>query len=366
MDKQSLRVGILGAGNGAQAMAGHLGMQGIPVRLYSKFDDEIAALRQCGGVSVEGVVEGFGPIELATTDPASVVSWADILLVVVPATVHRFMAELCAPHLRDGQVVLLNPGRTGGALEFANVLQNLNVEASVSVAEAQTLIYACRLSGPARARILGIKRQVSVAAFPAAITSMVIQTIRSLYPQFKPAANVLETSLHNIGAVFHPATVVLNASRIEAGEEFEFYWDMTPAVARVLEAVDNERLAVAEAFGIQLDSAQQWLLKTYDDVVGDTLHECLLSNRAYAGIKAPRSLQVRHILEDVPTGLVPIVSLGALAGVRTPACRAVVELCAVLLGREFWSEGRTLESLGLTGMTVEGILDYVRTGRRRA
>jgi len=68
----------------------------------------------------------------------------------------------------------------------------------------------------------------------------------------------------------------------------------------------------------------------------------------------------------VPTGLVPIVSLGALAGVRTPACRAVVELCAVLLGREFWSEGRTLESLGLTGMTVEGILDYVRTGRRRA
>jgi opine dehydrogenase len=161
------RVGILGAGNGAQAMAGHLGLEGIPIRLYSKFEDEIVAIREQGGITLEGAVAGFGPVELATTDPGPVVGWADIIMVVVPAFAHRSIAETCAPHLRDGQIVLLNPGRTGGALEFTRVLSERHVGCRVRVAETQTLLYACRLAGPARARIMGIKRQVLLAAFPA-------------------------------------------------------------------------------------------------------------------------------------------------------------------------------------------------------
>jgi len=356
------RVGILGAGNGAQAIAGHLGLEGIPVRLYSKFEEELVAIREQGGVTLEGALTGFGSLELATTDPGPVVGWADIIMVVVPAFAHRAIAETCAPHLRDGQVVLLNPGRTGGALEFARVLAECDVGCRVRVAEAQTLIYACRLAGPARVRIMGIKRQVLLAAFPASDTVHVLSAVSPLYPQFRAAASVLETSLDNIGAVFHPGTVVLNANRIDAGESFDFYWDMTLSVTRFLEAIDRERLAVAAAFGIVLDSAQEWLLKSYEGVTGDTLYDCIHSNEAYRRIKAPTSLQVRHILEDVPTGLVPIASLGGLVGVRTPACRAVVDICAALLQRDFWREGRNAANLGLAGMSVEEIHEVVRTG----
>ena len=358
------RVGILGAGNGAQAIAGHLGLEGIPVRLYSKFEQEIVAIREQGGTTLEGVVAGFGPVALATTDPGPVVGWADLIMVVVPAFAHRFMAETCAPYLHEGQIVLLNPGRTGGALEFARVLSESHVGCRVRVAEAQTLLYACRLAGQARVRIMGIKRQVLLAALPASDTPDVLEAITPLYPQFRPAANVLETSLDNIGAVFHPGTVVLNASRIEAGERFEFYWDMTISVTRFLEAIDRERLAVAAAYGITLDSTRDWLLKSYEGVTGDTLYERIHSNQAYKGIKAPTSLEVRHILEDVPTGLVPIASLGALAGVSTPACRAVTDIRAVLLERDFWQEGRSAENLGLAGMDIEEIREVFSTGFR--
>ncbi|HIC89875.1 MAG TPA: NADP transhydrogenase subunit alpha [Anaerolineae bacterium] len=360
----NLKVAILGAGNGAHAMAGHLGMKGIPVRLYNKFEEEIIAMRQRGGVTLEGAVEGFGPVELATTDPASVIGWADVIMVVVPAFVHRFMGEICAPHLHDGQTVILNPGRTGGALEFAKVLRERDVRAQVRVAEAQTLIYACRLSGPAQVRITGIKRQVSLAAFPATETAAVLDLVRPLYPQFVPAANVLETSLDNIGPVFHPGTVILNANRIEAGEDFDFYRGMTPAVTHFLEAIDRERRAVARAFGIELDSAKEWLRKTYKGVKGETLYERIQSNQAYAGIKAPKSLKVRYILEDIPAGLVPIASLGALAGVATPICRAVTDICCALLDRDFWAGGRTLENLGLAEMSVERIKEFVNTGNK--
>jgi opine dehydrogenase len=341
-------------------------MEGIPVRLYNKFEEEIVALREQGGVTVEGTIEGFGPLELITTDPAPVVSWADILMVVVPALAHRLIAETCAPHLRDGQILILNPGRTGGALEFSNALRERGVRARVTVAEAQSLVYACRLFRPALVRITGIKKQIRLAAFPATETVTVVEAVRPLYPQFRPAANVLETSFDNIGAVFHPGTMVLNANRIEAGEDFGFYQSMTPSVTRLLEVIDQERLAVARAFGVELDSASEWLQRSYEGVAGETLLERIQSNRAYDDIKAPKSLRVRQILEDVPTGLVPLASLGALAGVPTPACRAVTDMCCVLLDRDFWAEGRNARNLGLSGMSVEGIREFVSTGVRGA
>jgi opine dehydrogenase len=213
-------------------------------------------------------------------------------------------------------------------------------------------------------QITGIKRQIRLAAFPATETNRVVEAVRPWYPQFEPAVNVLETSLDNIGAVFHPATMVLNANRIEAGEDFGFYRSMTPAVTRLLEAIDRERLAVARAFGMELDSAGEWLQRSYDGVQGETLLERIQSNRAYHGIKAPKSLMVRQIVEDVPTGLVPLVSLGALAGVPTPACRAVADTCCVLLDRDFWAEGRNARNLGLSGMRVGEIQAYVTTGGR--
>jgi opine dehydrogenase len=167
MNLSEPKTAIVGAGNGAHAIAGHLGMQGFPTRLYNKFEEEIVHIRRQGGVTVEGVVQGFGPVELTTTDPKPVITWADVIMVITPAFVHRFLAETFGPHLRNGQIILLNPGRTGSSLEFARVLQEQGVTAQLHIAEAQSLVYACRISGPARARIIGIKERLALAAFPA-------------------------------------------------------------------------------------------------------------------------------------------------------------------------------------------------------
>ena len=358
------KVAIIGAGNGAHAIAGHLGMQGFPIRLYNKFEEEIAHIQAQGGVTVEGAAQGFGPVELATTDPEPVIAWANVIMVITPAFVHHFLAETFAPHLRNGQIILLNPGRTGGSLEFAAVLRQQGVDAQVHIAEAQSLIYACRIVGPARARIIGVKEHLALAAFPASQTTAVLQTINRLYPQFYAADNVLEIGFNNIGAVFHPGAEILNANAIEAGQAGEFYGNMSPSVVRFLEAVDRERLAVARAFGVEVDSAFDWLKRSYPDVTGDTLYQRLRSNKAYAGIQSPTTLKNRHLIDDIPTGLVPLASLGELAGVPTPAIRALIDIGGILLERNFRAEGRTVEKLGLAGMSVGEILKFVRTGAR--
>ena len=351
----SPHIAVLGAGNGAHAFAGDLALRGYSVRLYNKFAEEIAALRARGGVTLEGALTGFGKLQLVTADIGPVVADADIILVVVPAIAHAFMAEACAPHLSDGQVILLSPGRTGGALEFRQVLRSLGVRRRVLVAEAQTLLFVCRISGPARVRITTIKRETSLAALPASDTPTVLKRITMLYPQFRAAADVLETGLENIGAVFHPATTLLSVGRIESGVPFEFYRDMTPSIARAIEAIDAERLAAARAYGVKTQSASEWLARSYPGITGGTLYERIQSNAAYGGIAAPRSLDTRYIWEDVPTGLVPMIELGRLAGVAMPASAALVDLASAVCGHDFWSEGRNAKRLGLSGLSVSAV-----------
>lgn len=112
--------------------------------------------------------------------------------------------------------------------------------------------------------------------------------------------------------MLHPAPVVLNAGRIEAGESFLYYRaGITPAVAEVVEAADRERVAVAAAYGIQAVSLTQWLTDTYG-VTGDSLYEMLQNNAAYANIKSVPSLQNRFLTEDTPSGLVPLEAFGQL------------------------------------------------------
>ena len=354
------QVAILGAGNGAHAFAGDLAMRGYPVRLYNKFANEIADLQNARGVNLEGVLEGFGALELVTTEIAPVIADADIILVVVPANAHAFMAEQCAPHLRDGHVIVLNPGRTGGALEFRGVLNHLGVHARVFVAEAQTLLYTCRLSGPARIRISSVKNQVTLAAFPARNTAPVLERLNPLYPQFVAAADVLETGLDNIGAMFHPTTTILSVGRIESGVSFEFYRDMTPSIARFIEVMDAERLAVAAAYGVQAQSACDWLARSYPGITGDTLFDRIQSNVAYHGIAAPRSIDTRYIWEDVPTGLVPMVALGRHAKVDMPACVGLVNIACALHRRNFWEEGRNAHQLAIEGLSIAQVKVLVR------
>jgi opine dehydrogenase len=201
-------------------------------------------------------------------------------------------------------------------------------------------------------RVTSIKRQVPLAALPASDTARVLAALRPLYPQFVPAQDVLETGLDNIGAVFHPATIVLSAARIETGVPFEFYRDMTPGVVRLLETIDEERLAAARAYGVRATSASEWLVRSYEGIQGETLYERIHSNAAYAGIAAPRSLETRYVLEDVPTGLVPIASLGRLAGLEMKLTGGLVDVSCALYRRDFWKEGRNAQRLGIAGLTV--------------
>ncbi len=347
---------VLGAGHGGMAMAGHLALLGVEVSIYNRSEPRIAPIKLTGGIELSGAIEGFGRVAMATTEIEEAMTGADVLMVVVPANGHRFMAEKVAPHLVDGQIIVLNPGRTGGAFEFRHTLAQQGVTADVIVAEAQTLIYAARAINPAQVKVYGVKNTIPVAAIPGQRTVEALKVLRLVYPQFVPGDNVLKTSLDNIGAIFHPALMVLNAARIESTRgEFEFYMEgITPSVARILEVVDAERVAVAEALGIRAMTAREWLYVAYD-APGKTLFDAIRNNPGYEGITAPSIVDHRYIWEDVPMSLVPIASLGSLLGVETKTIHALIYLASLVNATDYWAEGRTVERMGLQGLSVREI-----------
>jgi opine dehydrogenase len=291
-------------------------------------------------------------VRLATNDIEEAVRDVDVLMIVVPATAHRFIAEACAPYLRDGHVIVLHPGRTGGALEFRQVLQEKGCTVDVIIAEAQTLIYASRAIGPGQAKIFGLKNSIPVASLQAYRIPEVLKLIRTAFPQFVPGNNVFKTSFDNVGAVFHPAITILNTGWIEDISSFEFYMQgCSSSVSLVLEKLDAERVAVAEALGIKALTAREWLYRAYD-AVGRNLYEAMHANPSYRGILAPTTMNSRYITEDVPMSLVPMASIGRMLGVPTSTIESFIQLASVLRGCDYWAEGRTVERLGIAGLTV--------------
>ena len=144
----------------------------------------------------------------------------------------------------------------------------------------------------------------------------------------------------------------MNAGWIEDDSEFQFYVDgVTPSVARILEAIDAERVSVAEALGIRAQSAREWLYVAYN-AAGPTLYDAMHANPGYRGIMAPTNLRMRYITEDVPASLVPIASVGAMLGVPTPTISAIVRLASTITGMDYLDTGRTVERLEIAGMSV--------------
>lgn len=365
---KKMKLTVVGAGHGGKAMAAHLGLMGFQTKLYNRTPEHIAAIRELGGIDLagyEGEKRDFGKLELATSNVEEAIEDSEMIMVVVPSSAHAEIAKNMAPFLKDGQIIVLHPGRTCGAIEVAKVLRDNNCKADVTIAEAETFIYASRSDGPAQARIFRIKEAVPLAALPATRTKEVLERIHEAYPQFIDGGNVLQTGLNNMGSIFHPALTLLNAGWIESTHgDYQFYIDgASPSVAKVLETLDRERVTVGSSLGLKTRNAMDWLKLAYD-TTGTDLYEAIHNQEGYYGIKAPATLNHRYIFEDVPMSLVPIASLGERFGVNVHAMNAIITLGNIVHRTDYWRRGRTVDKLGIGNISVGELTEYVNTGRR--
>jgi opine dehydrogenase len=371
MSRQNNRYAIIGAGNGGCAMAADLALLGRDPILFdhAAFDHQLAPLREAGGVWVESRIAHFpggrgthfAPLTRITNDIAAIAA-ADVVIVVVPGQHHAGLIPLVLPHLHAGQIVLLNPGGVGGALVWASALRRAGIE-GVMLAQAADLLYAGFRTPEAKVVVGDKKQRAFLGVFPNAVRTAVFKRLEADFPEFVPAANVLEAGLQGPGMLVHPLPMLMNAVRIDREAPFTYdAYDITPSVARAVEALDRERMGVVAALGGTVKPIQA-ILTDYYGVTGRNFLETVVTVPAYQRSTAPKDFSHRYISEEVPTQLVPAAELGRLFGIPTPVMDAAIALAGAVADMDYARVGWTLERLGLHGLDQHGLASLLETGR---
>ena len=330
---------ILVIGGGAQGltMAAHLSLSGCKVNLWNRTAEHISKIIKTNTISCHGILTEKAKINKASDNIREVLS--KNIMVTTPAFAHKDIAKLLAPFVDDSFFIVLNPGRTFGALEFKKVLMDYGCKKLPAIAETQTIIYTCRRDDKGDVILYALKNDVQIATI--SNTDIISRLPEVLKPYFLPNPSYMEVTLNNVGMILHCAPVLFNIGWIEIpNTNFKYYYEgITPTIANFLEAMDKERVALSNDLGFSIESVKDWIYRTYN-IKGENLYEALKNNIYYKDIDAPKTLNHRYIYEDIPTGLVAIESVGRFIGKSTPNISLIIENANAVLKKNFRENGR--------------------------
>lgn len=353
-----MKITVLGSGSGGCAVAFDCAAHGHQVRLFDfeQFPKTIEAIHNNGGIHCEGELDGFQPVVYAGYDIEKALEGTDIIYAVGPAYSTKPFSEACKPYLKEGQIVIVCPSSCGGSLEF-KIVAGLDIrDTDVIVAETSTLPYAVRSLEPGKIKIFHkLKSGLFLATLPAKNSNYVLDRVSDVYPATIAAKNILQTSLQNGNPVIHPAITLMNVALIERTfGDFDFYHEgVTPAVGRLIEAVDRERIAIGNKLGVEvIPDPELGVLQGY--MIENSYDTGFNTAPGFKGVKAQSNLDYRYFNEDVGYGLVFLQTLAEQIGVATPVISAVITIVSQLMNRDYLNESkRTMETLGLSKYTVK-------------
>jgi len=373
------RVAVFASSPQGIGLAAHAALLGCRVRLVGPESPEFVILSSMRGINVEGKVKGFARFDSVGSDPEAALSDADLVLGCPPVAQYPRLADNLGPHLREGQAVVLVPGRLGGALAFARRIRDRDPGKRLYVCETQYPLYACDMPSPAQVAIRRVNTGIPVSALPAYALPDVLSVLNSALPYFIAGGNVLETGLRNFFTFFIPVLATLNSPRLPGprASGAKSPADKSPAskhpsirlrdlvdqpVVGVLEAVDRERIAVGSALGISLRPAWEALEETYA-ARGDSLLQTLLSARNFEEPLVTAGVTDPSVRDCAEFGLAPLVSLAAKLGVAAPTAAAILRVASVMFDEETPIEGCTVDTMGLADMEAGVIPAALETGR---
>lgn len=352
-----MKVAVLGSGNGGLAVAFEWAQAGHEVRMFN-FPEFVTILdvEARGGISADGELSGFQKIEYAGHDISQVVPGADLVFVVGPAYSTEAFADACRPHISPGQVFVVCPGSCAGAIVFKNGLGVPLEDPTVIVAETSTLPYAVRITAEAHITVYNrLKGGYYLGALPGTSIASVYALMSVVYPEMVAATSVLQTTLQNANPIIHPAVTLTNAALIQrTGGDFLFYEEgVTEAVGRIIEALDNERLAIGRALDVNVVRDPELGIEQGYQAVNN-YNTGYSQAPGFKGIKAQQDLDHRYLNEDAGFGLVFLTDLAKRLGVPTPNMDAVLQLSSTVMARDYKGDGaRTMETLGLADLSID-------------
>jgi opine dehydrogenase len=364
-----MQVAILGAGAIAYGNAALLCRDGHDVTLWSPSGQRTTALAAGAPLVATGAVAGHFHPRIAKSC-ADALSGAEAVVVAVPGYGHRHVLDAAAPFLRSKQVVVFSSHMSLAALYLAGLLRKRGV--ATPIAALGTTVTTGRQSGPDSGpdtvNVSSVRARLDVAVLPHAAANRGMEVCHALFgDRFVPRDGLLAIALSNLNPQNHLAIALCNLTRMELGEAWGQNRHVTPAVAKLIEALDAERLAIATAFGLTVRSVHEHFHLSFGVPMGPLAEMAHTLAQRPGDVNGPTTLDSRYVTEDVPFGLVPTIRLAALAGVPVPLHESGVRLMSALYGRDFAAENDILPQLGALSreMLTEQSDSVVKAGAKQ-
>lgn len=361
------KITIVGCGHGGQALAFDLTQKGCSVTLCALPDHPGSAveLQKTKQITCTGNLEGTVKIDEVTLDLPRAISNADIIIFVVPSFAQEQVLLACLPYFKNNQWVVTLEANFA-SLAYIDLLKRINFDKILYFADISTLPYACRSSEPGEVHVLGIKNKMGIAALPHEKTDEIRDILNQYFPsELVSYTNSIEVGLNSLSGILHPAVALCNAGRI-GKDDFYFYREgISPAVADLIEQLENERRKIGEMYDLELPYCMQ-IEEEFYGIKYDTVYDFFSKSQIHSGkfTLCPSSLKERYISQDIPYVIVPWYSLGAALGYEARVMRNLIDMSCALNRYDYLGKGRNLLHMNCHKLEKIELIHYANHGCR--
>lgn len=360
--ENNLRVGIAGAGAIAFGAAAFLEQSGHSPVLWSPSGERTKRLAAGEPLIATGAVEGTFRPGVAPSAEALVAD-ADVILIALPGYGHKHVFDAIAPHIRADQAVIISSHASFGALYLSKLLASRGI--TVPIVAWGTTATTGRQPSLVEASVNTVRSKIDLCTVPESRASEGLALCQRLFgDRFVERDGLLAIALSNLNPQNHMGIALCNMTRMEHGETWSQGFNVTPNVGRLLEALDRERLAIAEALGLSVRTIFEHFHLSFhvpQDTVSAMNQKMHEEGRGGTG---PATADSRYVTEDVPYGLLMTVKLGEMTECDASLHRSGVEIFSAMYGRNFFAENELLGALALDSMTLDDLKTLCREGYR--
>lgn len=355
-----MRIGILGAGAIAFGAAAQLSQAGHEPVLWSPSGTRTKQLAAGQPLVASGAIETSFQPRIASSC-AEAIAGADGVMLALPAYGHKTVIDAAAPHIRNGQPVIISGHLSFGALYLSKRLHERNVQAPIIA--LGTTITTGRQTSVTAVHVGTVRASVDMATLPIHAIDEGHAFCTELFgDRFVKRDGLLAIALSNLNPQNHLGIALLNLTRMEHGESWSQGGNITPTVGRLIEALDVERLNIARTLGVAVRTVQEHFSCSYGVPIDSVARMNQERHRLGLGGLGPKTIDSRYVLEDVPFGLLPTVLLARLTGCKATLRESGMAMLSAAYGRDFSKENDLLPELGIDRLSVAELQGLARDG----
>ncbi|WP_234885316.1 MULTISPECIES: NAD/NADP octopine/nopaline dehydrogenase family protein [Rhizobium/Agrobacterium group] len=202
--------------------------------VWSPSGKSVAGLLEGVPLTVTGALEGSFNVSICMS--AEKLARSYVIILALPAYGHRMVLDSLVPHIEPRHTVIVSGHLSFAALYLAKRSSERSVEIPIGV--WNTTLLTSKAQSSTHIRIGAIRAKVDIAVLPVRRTKEAHEICEDLFgARFLIKDDMLTVALSNLNPQNHMGIALCNLTRIERSEAWGQNTNVTPTVARLLEAL---------------------------------------------------------------------------------------------------------------------------------